>query len=534
MDRREFLTRLVPGTTLPFLLSGFSLKAFGRSPLLEAMVASATETDRVLVLIQLSGGNDGLNTVIPLDQYSALAAARPNILIDESKVLPLTSVTGLHPGMAGMQSLFTAGKLAVVQSVGYPNPNFSHFRATDIWLTAADSNEVLPTGWLGRYLDQEFADFPQGYPNSVMPDPLAIQIGSIVSPSLQGPSVSMGMAVTNPNSTYILPGGSDIPPDTPAGHELTFVREVAEQTQQYSSAIKGAAVKGTNKSTLYPSAGTNSLADQLKIVAQLISGGLKTRIYVVGLGGFDTHASQVASTGGTDTGAHANLLGKLSAATMAFEDDLTLMGLDRRVVGMTFSEFGRRIKSNASLGTDHGTAAPLFVFGTSVNNGVIGPNPVLPAAATVNDNIVMTYDFRWVYASILQDWFGASATELQNVLASHTQTLPIISATAAGGGDGQARPDGYLLFQNYPNPFNPTTTIRYFLPTGAQVAIDLYDVQGNHVAGLVDDYEPAGDHELIVNAARLGSRGGGLASGTYFYRMRVGSFVDTKKLEYIK
>jgi uncharacterized protein (DUF1501 family) len=183
----------------------------------------------------------------------------------------------------------------------------------------------------------------------------------------------MGLAITNPNTAYILPGGTDTPPDTPAGHELTFLREVAQQTSLYATVIKNAAGKGKNLSTLYPTAGSNTLADQMKIVAQLISGGLKTRIYVVSLGGFDTHSGQVVA-GATETGTHATLMGRISGAITAFMDDAKLQVFESRVLGMTFSEFGRRIKSNASTGTDHGTAAPLFVFGAGVQGGILGTN----------------------------------------------------------------------------------------------------------------------------------------------------------------
>ena len=523
MKRRDFLKGAVPASALPFLISGFSVKAYGRSPFLDALVASATATDRVLVLVQLNGGNDGLNTVIPLDQYSALAAARSNIFVDAAKVLKLTNATGLHPAMTGLQSLYSNGKLAVVQSVGYPNPNFSHFRATDIWLTGSDSNQVLSSGWMGRYLNEEFPDYPNGYPSAVMPDPLAIQIGSVVSSGLEGPSVSMGLAITDPNATYILPGGSDTPPNTPAGHELTFIRQVAQQTQQYSAGIKTASGKASNKSTLYPAQGQNSVADQLKIVARLVAGGLKTRIYMVNIGGFDTHSAQVVS-GATETGTHATLLGRLSVAITAFQDDLQLLGVEDRVIGMTFSEFGRRIKSNASFGTDHGTAAPLFVFGSSANPGILGANPVLPANPTVNDNILMQYDFRWVYSSVLKDWFGASQIELQNVLFNNTQTLPIIKPSAVTAAqDTRALPAEFALYQNYPNPFNPSTQIRYDLSRGAYVTLEVYNSAGQRVTVLVSGEQTAGEHQVTFD-------GRGLASGAYLYRLQAGDFISTKKL----
>jgi uncharacterized protein (DUF1501 family) len=526
MNRRGFLRRAVPATTLPFLMNGFRLQAYGRSPVLDALTGAAFRTDRVLVLIQLNGGNDGLNTVIPLDRYAELTAARSNILIPSASVLPLTDLTGLHPAMTGLQSLYINGQLCVIQSVGYPNPNFSHFRATDIWLTATDANVVASSGWLGRYLNEEFPGYPDGYPSVDVPDPLALQIGSVVSSGLQGPSASMGLAVTNPNATYTFPGGSDTAPDTAAGHELTFIREVAQQTQQYSGVIKDAASKGKNLSTLYPSAGQNALADQLKITALLLSGGLQTRIFVVNLGGFDTHSTQTVSSD-TTIGTHATLLGKLSTAIAAFQDDLSLLGLADRVIGMTFSEFGRRIKSNSSGGTDHGTAAPLFVFGSQVNPSVTGSSPVLPSSATVNDNVPLQFDFRSVYASILRDWFGASQTEIDLAITG-TITNPLAGSVVASGAiasasDKNPQPQVFALEQNYPNPFNPSTVIQYDLPRETSVLLEVFNSAGQRVATLIDETQSSGIHQVTFDAH-------GLASGAYFYHLQAGGFRSTRKM----
>ena len=356
-----------------------SLRAWASAPFLEraarglGAAPGGPGDDRVLVLIQLSGGNDGLNTVIPLEFYDAYHAARANIAIPEDKILRLNGVdkTGIHPAMPEMQQLFAAGKLAILQAVSYPQPNFSHFRATDIWLTGADAGQVLPTGWAGRYLDEQYPQFPQHYPNPDMPDPLAIQVGSLVSPALQGPALTMGMAISNPNSFYdLINDRSDPVADTRAGDQLAYIREMSIKTDQYAGVIKKAAQKVTRQSDCYPAAGKNPLADQLKIVARLVAGGLKTRFYLVSMGGFDTHAKQV-ETADTTTGAHARLLGRLSEAINAFQDDLAMLQAEDRVVGMTFSEFGRRIQSNASGGTDHGAAAPVFVFGKNVR-GEIG------------------------------------------------------------------------------------------------------------------------------------------------------------------
>jgi uncharacterized protein (DUF1501 family) len=284
MKRKSFIKKSLPVAMLPVLINGFNLKGYSKSPLLRLLGKNVAHPDRVFVVIQLNGGNDGLNTVIPLDQYSNLSKARNNILINESKVLKITgtSATGLHPAMTGLRSMYDEGLVSIVQSAGYPDPNFSHFRATDIWLSGSDSNQYLNDGWAGRFLAEEYPNFPTNYPNQTMPDPPAIQIGSSVSPMVQGPAVSMGMAISDPSNFYqLIEGIVDTAPSTPAGKELTYVRLVAQQTMQYADSIKAAAAKATNKSTLYPS--NNKLADQLKIVAQLVAGGLKTKIYIVNL-----------------------------------------------------------------------------------------------------------------------------------------------------------------------------------------------------------------------------------------------------------
>ncbi len=424
MKRREFFRSSAP-VLLPALIPGISLRAM-TSSFLRPMRSEAS--DHVLVLIQLNGGNDGLNTVIPLQYYDAYHSARANIAIPEDKVLRLEGFdgTGLHPAMPELQQLFNVGKLTIVQGVSYPQPNFSHFRATDIWLTGADAGQVLPTGWAGRYLDREYPHFPQDYPNSQMPDPLAIQVGSLVSPALQGPGLTMGMAISNPTSFYDLIGDKAAPvSDSRAGDQLAYIREMSIKTDQYAGVIKKAAQKVTKQSDKYPAAGKNPLADQLKIVARLIAGGLQTRIYLVSMGGFDTHAKQTDGAD-TSTGVHAKLLGKLSEAINVFQDDLGYLQVSNRVIGMTFSEFGRRIQSNASGGTDHGAAAPVFVFGEGVRPGIVGQNPVWPSALTVNDNIAMQYDFRAIYSTFLEKWFRTDLAATQAVLFKDYAALPFI------------------------------------------------------------------------------------------------------------
>ncbi len=521
MDRREFIKRFVPVTALPFLINGFPIRAYGRSPFLETLIGAASSTDHVLVLVQLSGGNDGINTIIPLDQYSAYYNVRRNIAIPETSVLKLTDKSGLHPSMTMVKSLYDNAQLTIVQGVTYPNPNLSHFRATDIWLTASDYNQYLSSGWMGRYLDYEFTGYPLGYPNDVMPDPLAIQIGSVLTVGLEGTTNPMGIAIQDPTTLFVPVGGSDTAPQTPAGHELSYIRQVAAQAQQYSTQVQTAYNKAKNQAT-YPA--QNTLANQFKTVARLIAGGLKTRIYVVNIGGFDNHSSQVVAAD-PKLGVHATLLQRLSEAIAAFQDDLRQLGVDNRVIGMTFSEFGRRVSSNASLGTDHGTAAPMFIFGKSMVPGIVGVNPSLTNLDS--GNLKMQYDFRQVYASVLSEWFGVNQTELRSVLFKDFSILPLVSSVTDVTADNNYLPTDYALYQNYPNPFNPTTKIKYEVPKTSVVTLRVYDTLGSEVQTLVNGEQPAGVYEVLFDASRL-------ASGVYFYRLRTNGFVETKKMILIK
>ena len=520
MKRRDFIRTTSTGAVLPTVINGFSLKAFGEDSPLNTLLASATETDHVLVIVQLNGGNDGLNTVLPKDNYSAYFNARTNIAIPEAKILALNKFdkTGLHPSMTGMQALFNDGRLGIVQAVGYPQPNFSHFRATDIWMSAADSNQVLTSGWGGRYLNYEYPNFPTGYPTSSMPDPLGIQIGSVTSLTFQGPAVNMGMSISNPNSFYnLLNGVEDPAPNTPAGKELKYVRLVSKQTQKYAAVVKDAAAKVPVQGT-YPA--NNPLADQLKIVARLVKGGLKTRLYMVSYGGFDNHSLQV-NAADTTTGTHANLLKNVSDAVKAFVDDLKGLGVDERVVGMTFSEFGRRIKSNSSGGTDHGAAAPMILFGKNVTNAVWGNSPSLPVNATVNDNIPMQYDFRSVYASLLENWLCVKNSDLQTIMLKNFQNIPLVNSASCK--ITVPNTSGASLITNSPNPFTGSTTIK-FTTAGGHTLIQIMDTLGRVLATPVDrDYSVEGTYTISFNSQNL-------PSGVYYARLQNGAVQQVRTM----
>ena len=494
MKRRNFLKNLAAaGAVSPLLMNGYGIQAF-ESDSIFSLTAAADCEDRILVLIQLNGGNDGLNTVIPLDQYSLYQAARSNIAIPENTVLKLTNSTGLHPQMTGLQSLYNQQKVRVIQSVGYPVPNYSHFRSTDIWLTGSDTEEYLNTGWMGRYLDKRFPGFPDNYPNSEMPDPLAIQIGTVLSLGFEGPNANMAMAFTDPTTYYnIVNGSSGSGAQSRAALELQHIRKIGDQLQKFATPVRTAASKATNKSTLYPAAKVNPLADQLKIVAQLIAGGLKTKVYMVSLTGFDTHAQQLVGGDGTPY-PHGTLLNQVSVAIQAFMDVCKLLGIDDRVLGMTFSEFGRRIKSNSSAGTDHGAAGPVFLFGNSVIPGILGNNPVIPNGVGPEDNIPMQTDFRSMYASILRQWFCVKPENLKPITVhDFDYDLPLLQGFSVGIDESESIVQSMNV---YPNPATTHATISWTSEVPIS-CIALYDNTGKLLFRPAGFVEP-GTHTLTI------------------------------------
>ncbi|MBK9992561.1 MAG: DUF1501 domain-containing protein [Saprospiraceae bacterium] len=527
MKRRNFIQTAATGVVVPTLLQGIPMNAYSNNSILDALVNPTVDTDHVCVMIYLGGGNDGLNTLIPLDKYARLSAAdaRTKIMIPQNEILSLSGVpnTGLHPAMSGFKILFEEKKLNAIQSVGYPTPNFSHFRATDIWTSASDSNQVIDTGWVGRYLNQEYPGFPANYPNAQNPDPLAIQVGANLPLLFQGQNAQMSMNVSNTDIFGAWPQGINDPaPNNPFGKELSYIRTISRQSKSYADKLIAAFLKGNNLAN-YPTG--NYLADTLKVIARVIKGGLKTRMYLVSLGGFDTHANQVVD-GNKSQGTHATLLRNLSEAVLAFQRDLEMMSLDQRVLGMTFSEFGRRIKSNDSLGTDHGAAAPMFLFGSKVQSGVIGNSPQIPATLTENDNLPMQYDFRSVYASVLKDWFCISQQSTDQVLLRNFQNLPLIKNECSTVDiDDFNQKQNALQMSVYPNPVVHFAKIN-FQSSNAKTSICLFDSLGRLVKTIYEG-------RLSEGAKSISLENENYKSGNYYIRVQHGDVQQTELVQMI-
>lgn len=388
MDRRKFLKMSAPAAAAtPFVVNGYKMRPFSNSKLAGMLQGCDGVSERVLVLIQLKGGNDGLNTVVPIDQYDTYANLRPFTKAKETgagsfipldNTLPVKDQVGLHPAMTAFKELYDQGKLSIVQGVGYENLNQSHFKGTDLWLSGSDGlGSTNQGGWMGRALQ---GLYPQvlGTPTPDMPDPLGIQIGN-ATPSLgfhteSEHNNSINLSGQDPAGFYSLIntiGGKPLVniPASQYGDELAFIMGVERSVSAYAQRITQVFSAGSNSATVYP---TSNLAAQLKTVARLIKGGSKTKMYLCELSGFDTHFQQTVTDDPTQ-GDHPELLADLSNSVKAFMDDIQVLGLADQVTAVTFSEFGRCAKENGSAGTDHGTLAPMFVIGKQIQAGVLVP-----------------------------------------------------------------------------------------------------------------------------------------------------------------
>ena len=482
------------------------------------------DNDHVLVIIFLNGGNDSLNTVIPLHQLSILNSLRSHVVLPESSVLPLANTNlALHPSLSGMRNMLDEGTLKIIRAVGYPDQNFSHFRSSDIWMSGSDAKQVLTTGWMGRYLNVDYPNYPSTYPNAIMPDPLSLELGYSNSLLFQGPMANMSVVINGERDFYqLVEDQIDDVPETEYGDKLAHVKLVRRQSQVYGATVRNAAQKVSQQYSGYPN---TSIAQQLKICARLIAGGLRTPVYKVELGGFDTHAFQVESSDHTQ-GVHASLLQQLDEAIQAFMADLQFLGIEDRVTGMTFSEFGRRIVSNASNGTDHGAAGPMFVFGKHVSPGILGEDYDLDAAMTYEDNLAYQFDFRQVYASLLEQWLCVGSSRVEDATLKQYSSIPIMSESACLN-TRTHEPDE--LRENrlhiYPTPVNGQATIE-FESDGEPLRIEVLNLHGQICEILVSGHFPKGSHTKIIPT-------GAWIPGTYFVRLKSRTFEQVQALQKI-
>ena len=400
-SRRAFLN-----TTAGIAVLGGALPSFlGSAALAQPLPALGASVDprNVLVVIQMGGGNDGLNTVVPYGD-DAYHRVRPTIGIAPNAVLKIDGHIGLNPAMAALDDLYKEGHVAIVQGVGYPNPNRSHFEATQIWETASP-DRPQSNGWLGRYLDR---NVPASATNAANPATLftAVTLGDTVPTALIAQHVDV--PAIGALGAYGYNAGKDAASKSTAGRlydgaqpgqspYLALVEETARNAMHGGDLLR-AKVAGYQAAVTYPADG---FSQQLKLAAQIVGSSVGTRIVFVSIGSFDTHAGQ--------RNQQDRLLGYLATGLRAFQRDLAAHGLAENVLTMTFSEFGRRVAQNASNGTDHGTAMPLFIVGGKVKGGLYGAHPSL-AELDRNGDLKYNVDFRSVYATVVERWLGRDTT----------------------------------------------------------------------------------------------------------------------------
>lgn len=443
MEKREFL-RLLGTLTIgtPFVLNGFQSRAM--SQFLDFPINCDGIKDRVLVIVRLAGANDGLNTVIPISQYSTYAALRPDIKIKETGTgayIPLDNTVadskkvGLHPSMTGFKSLYDSGKLALVNGVGYPSPNYSHFNSEAKMFAGQDgTTNELSDGIFGKYLTAVFPGLA-GNPSNDRPDPLAIQLGSTNPCLFYGHSHENSIEYNMTSLQTDLFGRLSRIIRVNSEHQevLDYIAGIERSMDRYYNRVMAVFNAGTNSTVTYPA---DDLGKQLKTVARMIKGGSKTKIFQVNIGGFDTHGNQVQS-GATQQGNHANLLASISNATSAFYNDLGSLGLENRVMTTTFSEFGRQVRQNGSLGTDHGDLSPFFVIGGNVEAGIFGDHPVFTDTTSFYYNQTQRrYDYRQIFATLMQDWLGANDYMMNQAQLNMFDKIPLIKNTANAAANG--------------------------------------------------------------------------------------------------
>ncbi|MFY9664866.1 MAG: DUF1501 domain-containing protein [Candidatus Cybelea sp.] len=405
MKRRGFLVATASGLAVIANPEHVFARALAQAPL----PGLPGSDNRCLVLINLYGGNDGLNCVVPHgnDRYYQM---RPGLAIDRNAVLAIDAQTGLNPGMRSFKALYEKGMVAIVQGVGYPNPDHSHFRSTEIWQTAAP-DRYEHTGWLGRYFDQATlapANLFKGVAVSkVLPEALVSERTDI--PAIPGLGDYSLIADSNAAASRAFARQANDRTLPFASPYLAHVMQIEGDAQRSSQELPKL-VAGYKPMASYPA---TVLGRSLALAAQIVGSNLGTKAIYVEHGSFDTHFNQKAT--------QDRLLTQLSDAVGAFYQDLAAHGNDRRVLTLTFSEFGRRIDENGSRGTDHGEASPLFLIGGGVKGGLYGTAPDL--AVTNMGNVRFTVDFRSVYATVLERWLGRPAA---TVLNGQFQQLPVL------------------------------------------------------------------------------------------------------------
>lgn len=504
-SRRGFLKALglVGGGSMA--MGGYSLSAMSSHALMPLIAGG--NSDRILVLIRLKGGNDGLNTIVPVYDYGTYQSARPRIAVPQSQILDLNGAFGMPNTMQSLMPLWNEGAMKVINSVGYDDHNLSHFTSSDIWNSAYQDIESRQdqSGWLGRYILNQDPDYLQDLPS--IPGAIKVSSGSAIS--YNSPErIDLAVNFNTPErliqiaESGLVYDTSNPPDDCYYGEQVTFLRSIINVTYNYAPQISEAYQKAVNN----VSYSSNELSRQLAIVARLIKGGLGTRLYMVTLDGFDTHEGQ--------NNRHPQLMQALSSAVGEFYSDLSSSGFENDVLSMTFSEFGRRIRENDG-GTDHGTAAPVMMFGPALNgNGVLGDDPDLNDV-DMNGNLKHTVDFRSIYATILESWLCLDPVGVDEVLGDDYERLPDLGINCENVSTQDIALVQAIRHKAIPDGMGGVW-IQYELDRPGNLELSVYTFMGQKISTLASRYHRAGEHKV-----KFENRQFGLSAAPLIYRIVV-------------
>jgi len=566
MKRRNFIKSLSAAAGAPLAINGIPLKVMANQTPMERLVAQSNN-DKVLIILQMHGGNDGLNTFVPIEQYDQYYSRRANIalpyksgrrsIIELDTTLALPDQVGLHPDLTDMKRMYDSGRMSVIQGVSYPKNNGSHFRGRDIWFMGGGPDDYFSSGWVGRFLSKEYEPliYPEDFPNEEMKDPLALEMGndvSLVFHQAQNIPVSLSLNSNPGNLANLidqLEGYTDegvdprgLPPEFLNGtryeKEMNWILGLEDKSEVYVRRLLEVYNNASESSVDYPEVypfGTNSrnpLSSQLQLVARLLDGGgpgqgVKTKVFLVRIGGFDTHAEQVQA-GDPTIGSHSALLYHISTAMSAFQKDLSRRGIEDKVLTMTMSEFGRRVGSNGSYGTDHGTGGPVMLFGRNVKPGVYGTNPDM-----TKNNVDLQYDYRQLYANILKDWMDVDESVITNDIlfknfidgtADNGDTyepLELTRSVISGNGDFISK--RFRLEAPYPNPAHDQVNIKFRINNADHVSISLLNVEGKLVSEITNKHFEYGEHTIQFDLQNI-------SAGFYNISLKSSNLNASKKL----
>lgn len=515
MKRRDFLKNTAAVGTAAALAPNI-LKGDPLVRTIKNNEISSLEHDRIIVILELFGGNDGLNTIIPGDEvydvYEQLRKTHLYIRKDIDNPYPFGGDQEqkfyMHPNIVdgvhndGFKRLFDEGRLGIVEGVGYDQPNLSHFRSQDIVLTGINNSDPsvnLVDGWLARYFLSQLPNYPFEIPEH----PLAIQIGGSLSLILKSSGGHMGIALTDPEKFYELGNGLKPkealydPAETNHESEFNFVNVIAQQSEQYSEAVYNAYQAGKDKVAVQYNT-NDSVESSFAMISALIAGGLETKVYYVRMGNFDHHAQQANED--RISGQHPTLINKMANAISKFMDDANQQGWGDRMVGMTISEFGRRPYENGSHGTDHGAANSQFVFGNYAEGGFVGNLPDL-VNLDQTQNVVKQYDFRTVYADFLQTWFDATNEEIESIFGSYFGPIGLLRKPTSV--HDQAMVD-HKKIRVFPNPSSGSTNVTFELRIPAEVEISIFETAGRRIKLVRKGRMQAGVQNIPFDIERSG------------------------------